>query len=265
MVNPVAFGQYLPGRSFLHRLNPQVKLISLLVLLVALFVIKSFLGLGLFLLLAAGLYFQSGLPFRRLVTGLRPVLYIILFTLVVYAVFTKGGVVLLRVGRFTIESSGVSEGLFMVSRLILLLWMTLLVTLTTAPLALAAGIQFFLTPLQWLRLPVAEVAMIMTIALRFIPTLMEESQRIMRAQMARGVSFDAGRIRQKICNLTPLIIPLFINAFRRADDLALAMEARGYRVGARRTCLKELAVGLEDWVTLFCSLAVLAGTVITGV
>ncbi len=248
----------------MHRLTPQVKLVSLLVLLAALFVIKSFLGLGLFMLLTVGLHAQSGLPLRRLATGLRPVLYIILFTLAVYALSTRGGVVLLRVGRFTVESQGLSEGLFMVSRLILLIWMTLLLTFTTAPLSLAAGIEFFLKPLQWFRLPAAEIALIMTIALRFIPTLMEESRRIMRAQMARGVSFDTGGIRQKIRNLTPLIIPLFVSAFRRADELALAMEARGYRVGAGRTSLKETAAGPADWLTLLCSLALLTATVISG-
>ncbi|NMA91569.1 MAG: energy-coupling factor transporter transmembrane protein EcfT [Firmicutes bacterium] len=265
MVNRVAIGQYIPGNSFLHRLIPPVKIISLLVVLAALFMIKSFTGLGLFALMVLGLYGCSGLPLQRLVTGLRPVLYIILFTLVVYALTNKGGVVLLRVGRFTVDSLGISGGAFMASRLVLLIWTTLLLTFTTAPLSLAAGIEYLLKPLQRLRVPVAEIALIMTIALRFIPTLMEESRRIMWAQMARGVSFDTGGLRQKIRNLTPLIIPLFVGAFRRADELALAMEARGYQVGAERSSLKTARVGPADWLTLLSAAGLLAVVTISHI
>ncbi len=265
MLNSPMLGQYIPGESFLHHLTSQTKILSLLIILVALFTVKTFLGLGLFMALALGLYLKSGLPLGRLATGLRPVLYIILFTLAVYALSTKGGVVLLRMGRFTVESRGISEGLFMVFRLILLIWMTLLLTFTTAPLLLTAGIEFFLRPFNRLRLPAAEIALIITIAFRFIPTLMEESRRIIRAQAARGASFDSGGVRQKIRNLTSLIIPLFVGAFRRADELALAMEARGYRVGAGRTSLRKNAAGPADWLTLLCSLIMLAAIIISGV
>ncbi len=265
MINPAIFGQYIPGKSFLHCLTPQIKLLSLLALLVALFVIKSFLGLGLFMILIVGLYGYSGMSLRRLITGLRPVLYIIIFTLAVYTLSARGGVVLLRVGRFTVESQGISEGLFMVFRLILLIWISLLLTLTTAPLSLTSGIEVLLKPLRWLRFPVAEIALIMTIAIRFIPTLMEENRRIMIAQIARGASFDTGGVRQKIRNLTPLVVPLFVGAFRRADELSLAMEARGYRVGASRTSLKKTVAGPADWLTLLCSLVILAATIISGV
>ncbi len=263
MTRSITLGHYIPGRSLLHRLNPRFKLLSLLFFLIALFWLKTLTGMAAVLLLVIILMSLARVPYRYLLRGLRPILYIVLFTLIIYFFFTKGGVVLLRIGPVTVESLGVMEGLFVVARLIGLVLATMLVTLTTTPLSLAHGLEFFLKPFKLIRLPVAEIAMIMTIALRFIPTLMEESQRLMRAQMARGADFESGNLFRKARNLTPLIVPLFVSAFRRADELALAMEARGYRIGARRTRMYEDTVALRDWTSLIFAL-VLLGAIIVG-
>lgn len=258
MSRSIILGQYLPGESFLHRLDPRFKLAALLILLALLFAVRTFAGLGLLALLAAGLAGYTAVPPGYLVRGIRPILYIILFTLFVYAFFTPGGVVLFRLGPVTVESHGLTQGLFVVLRLLILVWFSLLVTLTTTPLAFTDGMEFFLRPLKLVRLPVSEVAVIMTIALRFIPTLMEESQRIMRAQMARGADFESGGFFRRARSLVPLVVPLFVSAFRRADELAIAMEARGYRVGARRTRLRQLPVTWRDWAALAAAAAMLA-------
>lgn len=265
MSRSITLGHYLPGSSLLHRLDARFKLLSLLIFLTALFWLKTFGGMAAALLLLILLLAAARVPFRYLVRGLRPVMYIVLFTLLIYFFFTKGGVVLLRLGPVTVEQAGVSEGLFIVARLIGLVMATLLVTLTTTPLSLTHGLEFFLKPFQLIRLPVSEVAMIMTIALRFVPTLMEESQRLMRAQISRGADFESGNLWRKARNLIPLIVPLFVSAFRRADELALAMEARGYRLGARRTRLHESKASFRDWAVLFFSIAILAVIIVAKI
>ncbi len=264
MSRSITLGQYLPGHSFLHNLDPRFKLAGLLFLLAALFAVRTFTGLGFLCLFAAALAGSSAMPLRHLLRGARPIVYIALFTLVIYAFFTPGGLVLLRLGPMTVELSGLIEGLFIVLRLLLLVWFSFLVTLTTSPLAFTDGIEFYLHPLKLVGLPIAEVAVIMTIALRFVPTLMEESQRIMRAQMARGADFESGGFFRRAGNLVPLVVPLFISAFRRADELAVAMEARGYRIGARRTRLRRLPVTWRDWVALAFTAVLFTVTLVYG-
>jgi energy-coupling factor transport system permease protein len=262
MTRSITLGHYIPGQTLLHRLNPRFKLLSLLVFLLALFWLKTLTAMGGVLLLLIVLISLARVPYRYLLRGLRPILYIVLFTLIIYFFFNKGGIVLLRIGTITVESMGVLEGLFVVARLVGLVLATLLVTLTTTPLSLTSGLEFFLKPFKLIKLPVSEIAMIMTIALRFIPTLMEESQRLMRAQMARGADFESGSLFRKARNLTPLIVPLFVSAFRRADELALAMEARGYRIGARRTRMYEDTIALRDWASLAFALTLLAAIIV---
>lgn len=264
MTRSITLGHYIPGRSLLHRLNPRFKLLALLIFLIALFWLKTLTGMAAMVLLSIVLLSLARVPYCYLLRGLRPIMYIVLFTLIIYFFFTKGGVVLLRIGPVTVESLGVVEGLFVVARLFGLVLATLLVTLTTTPLSLTHGLEFFLKPFKWIGLPVAEIAVIMTIALRFIPTLMEESQRLMRAQMARGADFESGNLFRKARNLTPLIVPLFVSAFRRADELALAMEARGYRIGARRTRMHEEQIALRDWASLAFALILLGAIIYFG-
>lgn len=265
MTRSITIGHYIPGNSILHRLNPRFKLLNLLLFLVSLFWLRSFPGIAVFLLFLILLTVSSGVPFGYLVRGLRPVLYIILFTLVIYFFFTKGGLVLLRIGPVTVEEAGVTEGIFVTARLVGLVMATLLVTLTTTPLSMTGAMEFFMSPFRYIRLPVSEIAMIMTIALRFIPTLMEESQRLMRAQMARGADFETGNLFCKAGKLTPLVVPLFVGAFRRADELAVAMEARGFRIGLKRTRMREETVTAADWCSLFFVAALLAGVILFGV
>ncbi len=257
MSRSVTMGQYIPGESILHRINPRLKIVILVLILVLLFLLETFSGLAAALLFALGLFALAGIPYSYLLRGLRPILYIALFALIIYFFFTSGGVVLFRIGFLTVESEGVQQGLFIVGRLVALVLFSLLVTLTTTPLSLTHGMGFFLKPLRYVGLPTEEIAMIMAVALRFIPTLMEESQRLMRAQLARGADFETGSLIRKARNMTPLIVPLFVSAFRRADDLALAMEARGFRIGAKRTRMHQDLITIQDWLILAFVLALL--------
>ncbi len=260
MSRSITLGQYLPGNSFIHHLNPRLKILSLLLVLVLLFSLQTYTGLIALLIIVLALIAAAKVPFSYFLRGLRPILYIALFALIIYFFFTRGGVVLFRIGIITVESEGVREGLFVITRLITLVLFSLLLTLTTTPLSLTYGMGYFLKPLRYIGLPTEEVAMIMAISLRFIPTLMEESQRLMRAQIARGADFETGSIFRKAKSLVPLIVPLFVSAFRRADELALAMEARGYRLGAKRTRMYEDIIMPRDWVVLAFVLVLIAVT-----
>jgi len=264
MSSSITLGQYLPGESPVHRLNPRVKILVLIALLVLLFSIRTYGGLGAMLLVVVVLYTTAGIPPRYFLRGLKPVIWISVFALVIYLFFTKGGVVLLRIGWVTVESEGLQQGLFIVLRLFVLVLFSLLVTLTTTPLALTGGMSSFLKPLRMIGLPTEEVAMIMAVALRFIPTLMEESQRLMRAQLARGADFETGSLFHRARNMVPLIVPLFVSAFRRADELALAMEARGFRIGSRRTSLHEDIITAFDWIVIILVFGLMAVVLIFG-
>ena len=264
MSRSITLGQYLPGESLIHHLNPRLKILDLVVILILLFTLQSFIGLAVLLGMVLGLFVLARVPFRYVLRGLRPIFFIVLFALIIYFFFTGGGVVLFRLGFITIESEGVRQGLFVVGRLVILIMFSLLLTLTTTPLSLTSGMGFYLKPFRYAGLPTEEVAMIMAVALRFIPTLMEESQRLMRAQLARGADFESGSFFHRAKNLVPLIVPLFVSAFRRADELALAMEARGYRIGAKRSSLYEDVIKPRDWAALFFILALLITAVLLG-
>jgi energy-coupling factor transport system permease protein len=258
MSRSITLGHYLPGRSAIHQLNPRIKVPVLIIILALLFAVKSILGLLAMLGAVLVLFAVARVPLHYLLKGLRPILYIALFALIIFIFFTKGGVVLFRLGSLTIESDGLREGLFVITRLVTLVLFSLLLTLTTTPLSLTHGLGYYLKPLGRIGLPAEEVVMIMAITLRFIPTLIEESQRLMRAQVSRGADFESGSIFRKAKNLVPLIVPLFVSAFRRADELALAMEARGYRLGAKRTRLYEDLINARDWLVLLVALLLLA-------
>ena len=261
----VTLGHYLPGNSLLHRLDPRIKLLSLLILIIALFLVKTFTGFILFAVFILIIFSGSRLPWRYFLRGLRPILYIALFTLVLHFLFTKGGEVYWRLGVITVEEAGVYLGAFMTLRLMLLVITTLLVTLTTSPIAFADGIEFLLRPFRRLGIPGHEIAMMMTIALRFIPTLMEESDKIRKAQMARGADFETGNVFRRARSLVPLLVPLFVSAFRRADELAVAMEARCYRGGENRTKLRELRTSLLDYLGILTVAGVTIAIVLSGV
>lgn len=249
MLKDITIGQYIPGDSPVHHLDPRTKILSAVIFMVALFSVKTALGyisMGAFTLLAILL---SQIPFRYLLKGLKPVLIIIVFTVTLH-LFLTPGTEIFRWGIFKITWEGVRQGVFMGLRLIFLVFITSLLTLTTSPIRLTDGLEYLLSPGRKVGIPAHELAMMMSIALRFIPTLLEETEKIMKAQLARGADFESGNLWRRAKNMIPLLVPLFVNAFKRADDLAMAMEARCYRGGTGRTRLKELVMGTGDYVTL---------------
>lgn len=244
----ITIGQYIPGNSIVHRLDPRTKIILTLAYMILLFALNNFYGYifpAAFLILATLL---SRIPVRYLVKGLKPLVLIIALTFVLNSFMLKGRVIY-ELGPLDITYEGLSQGAFMAIRLILLITGTSILTLTTSPIALTDGIERLLSPFRKIGVPAHELAMMMTIALRFIPTLLEETDKIMKAQMARGADFESGNLINRAKNMVPLLVPLFISAFRRADDLAMAMEARCYRGGENRTRLKELKMTSLDIAT----------------
>lgn len=257
MLDSMIIGRYVPADSILHRMDPRSKL-----LLVFLFVCVVFLAnnaltyaiLGVYTLLLIAL---SKIPLRFLLNGLKPILIIIIFTFVLHIFFTKEGEVLLDWGWLTIYEGGLKQGIFISLRFTFLILVTTLLTLTTTPIALTDGLEQLLGPFKKIKLPVHEMALMMSISLRFIPTLMEETSKIMKAQAARGVDFNSGPIKERLSAIVPLLVPLFVSSFKRAEDLAVAMEARGYRGGEGRTKYRQLRWRQVDTVLLL-SLGLLA-------
>ena len=258
MRSEMTIGQYYPGESILHRLDPRVKLAGTVIFLVTVFLMNN---LPAFLLVTGAMLFcmiVSGVPVRFMMRGLRPILIIILLTFFMN-LFTGGGQTLLfKLGPLTASMEGLTLGLHMVFRLSYLVIGASLMTLTTTPNQLTAGLETGLRGLNRLHIPVHEIAMMMAIALRFIPILTEEAQRIMKAQKARGADFDSKKLIARVKGLVPLLVPLFVAAIRRADDLALAMEARCYHGGSGRTRMHPLQYGKKDliaWILLAAYLA----------
>ncbi|MDD2281924.1 MAG: energy-coupling factor transporter transmembrane component T [Eubacteriales bacterium] len=250
MFKGVAIGQYYPGDSFFHCLEPRIKIGLITIYVISLFLLDSFWGYLIMTVFTLTVIIASRLPFKLMLRGLKPLYFILAFTLLLHIFFTKGGTVLFQWKKISIESAGIISGLMMAWRLILLVMTSSLLTLTTSPIALTDAIEGLLSPLKPIGVPAHELAMMMTIALRFIPTLLEEAEKIMKAQMARGADFESGNLIQRAKSMIPLLVPLFISSFRRADDLALAMEARCYRGGKGRTRMKVHKVTGKDWLTL---------------
>ncbi|NLL19275.1 MAG: energy-coupling factor transporter transmembrane protein EcfT [Clostridia bacterium] len=262
MLKDITIGQYIPGKSLVHILDPRTKILSAVIFMIALFSVNSPLGyvsMGIFTFLVVWL---SQIPFHYLLRGLKPVLIIIVFTVTLHLFLTPGSEIF-RWGILKITVEGVRQGVFMGLRLIFLVFITSLLTLTTSPISLTDGLEYLLSPGRKVGLPAHELAMMMSIALRFIPTLLEETEKIMKAQMARGADFESGNLWRRAKNMVPLLVPLFVSAFRRADDLAMAMEARCYRGGTGRTRLKELVMYNRDYFTLFFMVCFLIYAIIT--
>ena len=254
----ITIGQYFPGDSPLHRMDPRAKILLTVAMIVGVFLAHSALSYVVLALFAAAAILISRISAKFIIKGLKPILFIVIFTFVVNIFFTSGGNELVRWRFIRITDSGVRAALFMALRLILLVIMTQLLTLTTSSLALTDGIEALLRPLAKIGFPAHELAMMMSIALRFIPTLMEETDKIMKAQMARGADFESGNLIQRARAMLPLLVPLFVSAFRRADELALAMEARCYRGGQGRTRMKQLHFSRLDTIATGVVAAVIA-------
>ena len=245
----ITLGQFFPGNSFLHRLDPRMKLLGLIAYLVALFLAQWFVTYALMLALLVWGCAVAHIRAKTLLGGMKPVIFLLIFTAVLNMFYTPG-TPLVSFWIFTITFEGILHAFFMVVRILMLICATFLLTYTTSPLALTDGLESLLSPLNKIRVPVHELAMIMSIALRFIPTLIEETDKIMSAQRARGADFDSGGLIRKAKALIPLLVPLFISAFRRADELATAMECRCYCGGTGRTRMRELHLRPADWLFL---------------
>ena len=240
MLKDITLGQYFPGNSPVHLLDPRTKLIMLVVYIVALFSVGGWIGYGIMLAFLTMIIAISKIPVKAILRGMKPLIFILVFTGILNLFFTGGETVLVSFLGVTITLEGVVRAVFMVLRILLLISATFLLTYTTSPIALTDGLEALLGPLKKLRLPVHELSMMMCIALRFIPTLIEETDKIMCAQKARGADFESGNLMQRVKALVPILVPLFISAFRRADELATAMECRCYQGGDGRTKMKLL-------------------------
>jgi energy-coupling factor transport system permease protein len=258
MLKDITLGQYFPGSSLVHRMDPRIKLVLLFCFITALLMANralTYAGVFLFLLSAAAV---SRVKPKALVKGMRPMFFIIIFTAFLNIFYTPGDPIV-SFWFINISAEGIRRAVYMAFRLIMLISSTFMLTYTTSPIALSDALARLMSPLALLRLPVHEFAMMMTIALRFIPTIIEETDKIMSAQKARGADFESGNLFRRAKALIPLLVPLFVSAFRRADDLAVAMECRCYRGGEGRTRLKQLHMTAEDVFVLAAGVIWLAG------
>ena len=263
MIKDITLGQFFPGNSVLHKLDPRMKIILTILYIVLVFLAKSFFSYVFLLLFVCFLLAVSKLPIKPVIKGIRPVLFVILFTAVINIFWTKGDTVLLDIKFTKIYFEGVIFALYMLIRIVALVMGTsILLTYTTSPIDMTDGIEQLLAPLKKIKIPVHEFSMMMSIALRFIPTLIEETDKIMNAQKARGANFTSGKLLQRAKALIPVLIPLFVSSIRRADDLATAMECRCYRGGTGRTRMKMLKYSVSDFVLLGCVVTAVVSVVL---
>ena len=258
MLKDITLGQYFPGTTLAHKLDPRTKILLVTLYIVALFCAKGLVTYGILALCLAVCVRISKVKLKALVRGLKPVLFIIIFTGILNLFFTPGDYYVVEVGFLHLSNVGLHNAVFMVLRIMLLIMGTFLMTYTTSPISLTDGLERLLGGLKKLRVPVHELAMMMSIALRFIPTLIEETDKIMSAQKARGGDFESGNLIQKAKALIPILVPLFVSAFRRADELATAMECRCYHGGEGRTKLHVLKYESRDYIALALGALVLA-------
>lgn len=264
MIRDITIGQYYPAKSVIHRLDPRVKLMCTLLYLISLFLFRSISGYLITTLFLIAVIRISRVPFTFIVRGLKPIVMLLMVTVLFNLFLTRNGEVLFHAWIFTITEGGLVTAVYMAVRLIYLIIGSSLMTFTTTPNELTDGIEALLHPLNKIRVPVHEVAMMMSIALRFIPILLEETDKIMKAQIARGADFESGNIIQRAKSMIPLLVPLFVSAFRRANDLAMAMEARCYRGGEGRTKMKPLHYKHRDYmayalVAVYVAMVVMIG------
>ncbi len=262
MIKDITIGQFFPGQSVIHRLDPRMKLLITVLYIVMLFIAKGFSGLGagvIFMLIG---FLLSGIPIKMMLKSVKPILPIIIFTGILNLFFITSGNIIFEWKFIKITDNGLRTMAFMAIRIILLIFGTSLLTYTTSPITLTDAIERVLSPLKIIKFPAHEIAMMMTIALRFIPTLIEETDKIMSAQKARGADLESGNLIRRAKALIPILIPLFVSAFRRAEDLALAMECRCYRGGEGRTRLKQLKTAPRDYFALALTVIFIAAIIL---
>ena len=248
MIRDITIGQYYPAKSILHRLDPRTKLVATLLYLISLFLFDGFAGYIVATIFLVSIIKLSNVPFKFIVKGLKPIIMLLMITVLFNLFLTRSGEVLFSFWIFTVTSGGLHTAVFMAMRLVYLILGSSIMTFTTTPNELTDGIERLLGPLKKIKVPVHEIAMMMSIALRFIPILLEETDKIMKAQIARGADFESGNIIQRAKSMIPILVPLFVSAFRRANDLAMAMEARCYNGGEGRTKMKPLHYAQRDYI-----------------
>ncbi len=262
MLDNITFGQYYPGTSAVHRMDPRMKIILLVLYIAAVFCAATLPAFAAPLIFMAAAVKLSCVPFRMILKSLKPLKFILIFTFVLNLFFLQGDTVLLDLGFARIAKEGLINAVLYALRLIFLVMGSALLTLTTAPVPLTDGLERLLSPLKVIRFPAHEMAMMMTIALRFIPTLLEETDKIMKAQSARGADFESGKLIRRAKAMVPLLVPLFVSSFRRAGELAMAMEARCYHGGEGRTRLHVLKMARRDYIALAAGCVLVAVTVL---
>ncbi|WP_306483559.1 energy-coupling factor transporter transmembrane protein EcfT [Anaerococcus sp.] len=256
----ISIGQYLPFDTFIHRLDPRVKIVGVFLYIITIFFVDNFYGYIPFVILLIAMLAVAKIPIKSVLKSLKPVIFIIIITGLINLITTPGRAVF-EIGPVTVTAEGIYRTGFTVLRLILIILSTSVLTYTTSPMELTYGLEKLFSPLKKFGFPAGELAMMISISLRFIPTLFDEAQKIRMAQMARGADFESGNIINRAVSMIPLLVPLFINSFKRSDDLATAMEARMYRIGHERTKLNEINMGRIDWLvislfTIFCILVI---------
>ena len=256
MLKDITLGQFFPGDTIVHRLDPRTKLLAVLLYIVALFQAKGWVGYGLVLLVTALCMAMSHISPKNIFKGMKPMLFIIVLTALLNIFYTAGTPIL---PGWIVTWEGIDRAVKMILRIVLLITGTFLLTYTTSPIALTDGLEMLLSPLKKIKVPVHEMTLMMSMALRFIPTLIEETDKIMSAQKARGADFETGRLIDRAKALLPILVPLFVSAFRRADELAVAMESRCYHGGEGRTRMKTLRFAARDWAALLIGALFLAG------
>ena len=262
MLKDITLGQYFPGKSPIHLLDPRTKLLFLIIYFIALFTADGWVSYGIVLVFLSTVIYMTTIPLKTIVKGLKPLIFILVFTGILNLFMTPGENVLVSFWGLKITTEGLVQAIFMVSRILMLIVGTFLLTYTTSPIALTDGLESLLGPLKKLHLPVHELSMMMCIALRFIPTLIEATDKIMSAQKARGADFETGSLMQRVKALVPILVPLFIGAFRRADELATAMECRCYQGGEGRTKMKTLHYKRRDFVAFGSGAVLVAGIIV---
>ena len=256
----ISIGQYLPFDTFIHRLDPRVKIVGVFLYIITIFFVDDFYGYIPFVILLIAMLAVAKIPIKSVLKSLKPVIFIIIITGLINLITTPGRMIF-EIGPVSVTEEGIYRTGFTVLRLILIILSTSVLTYTTSPIELTYGLEKLFSPLKKFGFPAGELAMMISISLRFIPTLFDEAQKIRMAQMARGADFESGNIINRAVSMIPLLVPLFINSFKRSDDLATAMEARMYRIGHERTKLNEINMGRVDWLvisifTIFCILVI---------
>lgn len=256
----ISIGQYLPFDTFIHRLDPRVKIVGVFLYIITIFFVDDFYGYIPFVILLIAMLAVAKIPIKSVLKSLKPVIFIIIITGLINLITTPGRTIF-EIGPVSVTEEGIYRTGFTVLRLILIILSTSVLTYTTSPMELTYGLEKLFSPLKKFGFPAGELAMMISISLRFIPTLFDEAQKIRMAQMARGADFESGNIINRAVSMIPLLVPLFINSFKRSDDLATAMEARMYRIGHERTKLNEINMGRVDWLvislfTIFCILVI---------